>query len=204
MILRRLRDETRLQHEALEEALPLGQANLGRDEYSGLLRRFYGFYATWEEQAEAHAGPELASVIHSRAKLPLLAADLAAFGMEAAHCSRMEDSLLPSFDAEPGVLLGSMYVVEGSTLGGQVISRRLEAMQGFRNGVGYSFFQSYGRAVGQQWRGFTALLEAAPEEDGDAIVRGARHTFSAFAAWFAQGGFARSGMSHATEPVPER
>ena len=194
--MKRLREETREQHEALEAALPFGEARLDAGLYPALLARFWGFYATWEAEAAAHATPSLAPVLADRAKLPLLSADVRVCGMDPAALPRMDAGLLPSFASEFG-LLGSMYVVEGATLGGQVISRSLEREAGFHDGVGYSFFRSYGSAVGQQWKAFTALLETAPDHEGDRMVAAARQTFEAFAAWFAGGGF------HAAPPDPK-
>ncbi len=189
MILKRLREETRQQHEALEGALPLGRPDLNSALFRALLARFYGFYATWESEAAAHAGASLRPVLAARAKLPMLAADLAALGMAPADCPRMPAACLPRFSMGEATLLGSMYVVEGATLGGQVISRHLERSAGFHDGIGYSFFQSYGKAVGQQWKAFAVLLEQVPEAEGDTMVAAAQETFQAFADWFAEAGF---------------
>jgi heme oxygenase len=180
VILRRLREETRSQHEALEEAPAT---------YRAVLVRFRGFYATWEAEAQAHASEALLPVLAGRTKLPMLDADLLALGLDPQNAPRMERTHLPDFAADDATLLGSMYVVEGATLGGQLISRQLERSGEFHDGRGYSFFQSYGQAVGQQWKVFTALLQAAPNADGDAIVASAQHTFGAFSQWFAAAGF---------------
>lgn len=189
VILDRIREATRAQHQALEEALPLGQESLDRVLYGRLLARFWGFYATWEQQAALHAGIELRPVLASRAKLPLLNADLKAMALNSEVLPRIAPDRLPRFASGEGTLLGSMYVVEGATLGGQVISRQLERFSGFERGAGYSFFQSYGKAVGQQWRAFTQLLEALPPREAEPAVAAAQQTFSAFAEWFAEGGF---------------
>jgi heme oxygenase len=189
VILKRLREETRSQHEALEEALPLGHADLAPAIYRAVLARFQGFYATWEAEAQAHASEALLPVLAGRTKLPMLDADLLALGLNPQNAPRMERTCLPDFAAGDATLLGSMYVVEGATLGGQLISRQLERSGKFHDGHGYSFFLSYGQAVGQQWKAFTALLEAAPEAEGDAIVASAQQTFRAFSQWFAGAGF---------------
>ncbi len=189
MILHRLREETRPQHQALEAALPLGRPGLDLSKdptlYRALLLRFWGFYVTWEAEAAQHATPTLAHVLAARRKLPLLTADLATLGADPTAAPRLHPAALPSFHDNPAALLGSMYVVEGSTLGGQLISRELECAGSFRHGCGYSFFQGYGAATGRQWRSFTLLLESAPPGQADCIVAAAQHTFSAFAGWFA-------------------
>ncbi len=185
MILQRLRHETRPQHEALEQLLPLGRPHLPLAVYKQVLLRFHGFYRTWEAEAQAHAGSSLAPVLAARRKLPLLQSDLQALGLDPASQPPLDPARLPRFAGSPATLLGSMYVVEGSTLGGQLIARELERSSGFRDGLGYLFFRSYGITVGQQWKAFTALLQSAPPDQADAIVAGARDTFTAFADWFA-------------------
>ncbi len=76
-----------------------------------------------------------------------------------------------------------MYVLEGSTLGGQVIARQL-AVAGID---GRSFFASRAERTGPLWKQFTQLLEAAAAaEDADAIVASAILTFQTLAAWLIQ------------------
>lgn len=184
MILQRLRAETRAQHEALEGLLPFGRPELALPIYATALARFWGFYATWEQEAALHAAPLLGAVLRERRKLPLLEADLRFLQINHFDLPRLDPGALPPFHEAEGTLLGSMYVIEGSTLGGQLISRELERSSGFHSGLGYSFFRSYGKAVGQQWKVFTALLEAASRDEEAAIIEGASATFSAFAKWF--------------------
>jgi heme oxygenase len=179
-MMKRLRAETREQHEALEGALPLGSPELSRDVYARMLCAFWGFYKTWETTAMEGVPEALRQVVKARRKLRLLEADLAFLGQAPGEV--LDAGALPDLTTEAG-MLGSMYVVEGSTLGGQGISRLLERKLGMEGGRGYSFFQSYGRAVGQQWKEFGALVEAMPESAGDAMVASARQTFTAFHRW---------------------
>lgn len=63
--------------------------------------------------------------------------------------------------------LGAMYVIEGSTLGGRTIRRRLAA-----RGVGaegLSFLDPYGKSSGAMWRGLLAVLEEEGRSDASAI-----------------------------------
>jgi heme oxygenase len=179
--MKRLKTETREQHEALERALPLGDPALSPESYAQILGAFWGFYKTWERQAMTAAPPRLRPVVEARLKLPLLEADLSSMGQSAGDA--LDAAWLPDLSSDAG-LLGSMYVVEGSTLGGQLISRNLERALGMQGGLGYSFFQSYGRAVGQQWKEFGAMLEAMPAAAGDQMVQAAQQTFTAFRRWF--------------------
>ena len=74
---------------------------------------------------------------------------------------------------------GSLYVVEGSSLGGQFISKALRGAD-WAPAEGLSYFNPYGRRTAAMWAGFRRTLEA---RGGDAAltVEGARATFAALA-----------------------
>ena len=80
--------------------------------------------------------------------------------------------------------MGALYVTEGSTLGGQLISRHLAQRFGWKNGEGHRFFSCYGAETGRMWASFreelTRLSEPSPE---DMIVDGARKMFRTLHNW---------------------
>ena len=189
MILERLKHETHAAHMRLEATVDLPGRLRSAETYRALLARFYSFYAPLEPRILARS--EWAQhdfPIAQRAKVPALARDLAALGFtpEAlAALPRCEE--LPALASFPAAL-GAMYVLEGATLGGQLISRAVRAELGFAPETGCAFFASYGRELGPMWQAFRALLARAEAENpasADAIVAGARATFAALGAWIA-------------------
>ncbi|HEY9125859.1 MAG TPA: biliverdin-producing heme oxygenase, partial [Acidobacteriaceae bacterium] len=92
----------------------------------------------WEGLAAQSCPTELGDFFRSRRRAPLLAADLAFFhtGPIAAKPS------LPSIQT-PCSFWGAFYVMEGSTLGGQVIARQLQSALKLSGGEGYSYFLGY-------------------------------------------------------------
>ena len=81
-------------------------------------------------------------------------------------------------------LLGALYVMEGSTLGGQVIARQLD-----KAGIaGRTFFAGRAERTGPLWKQFSQLLaeDAAGTTAPDAVVASAVHTFQSLAAWLIQ------------------
>jgi heme oxygenase len=74
-------------------------------------------------------------------------------------------------------------VVEGSTLGGQVISRQLAKA----NITLRSYFSGYGERTGPLWKAFCQLLsqEATPDSQTE-IVQSASLTFQKLNAWLNQ------------------
>jgi len=120
MILSRLRTETGQDHVRLEADLDLLRADMRLDSYRDLLARFYGFYVPWEREVTRNLPENLTDFFHERRKVPKLLADLEFLGRERVDGLPLCRSL-PSLDSVPRIL-GSLYVVEGATLGGQLIS----------------------------------------------------------------------------------
>jgi heme oxygenase len=74
-------------------------------------------------------------------------------------------------------------VVEGSTLGGQVISRQLAKADILLR----SYFSGYGEQTGSLWKAFCQLLdrEATPDNQAE-LVQSASLTFQKLDAWLNQ------------------
>ena len=58
--------------------------------------------------------------------------------------------------------LGCMYVLEGSSLGGRIITRHVRAKLGITEETGGRFFHGYGEQTGEMWRAFRASVSACP------------------------------------------
>lgn len=178
VILQRLRAETQPYHEALEQnefnqALTAGTLTPAATER--MLSKLYGFLLPYEAQLRRHDfGPEWQLELRQRA-----------------HLIR-ED--LPLADALPlcptlpplttrAQLLGALYVLEGSTLGGQVITRQLA-----KAGIGQRrYFAGHAERTGPLWKSFCQLLAAEATDDNAAeIVESASRTFQALHAWIEQ------------------
>lgn len=184
-LLERLKRETRPAHDRIEKAMDLDRRIATRDGYRDLLIRFYGFHSAWEKAAAGMA-PDRA-FFESRCKTQLLVRDLEALGMPNDEIIRLPQChpLMPL--PSPTAVLGSMYVVEGSTLGGAVIARDVERRLGLGPETGCAYFGSYGRDTAMMWKSFGAVLLAAssPESD-DLIVESAQRTFAVMHDWLCE------------------
>ncbi|MFN0072936.1 MAG: biliverdin-producing heme oxygenase [Chloroflexota bacterium] len=182
----RLRQETALQHTALDQGLNLSQRLRGMAPYRALLERFYGIYEPLETQILSRAEPLPPGLeLEKRRKIPLLQHDLSMLGKQ--HPLPMSlpcCTALPALDS-PAALLGCLYVLEGSTLGGQHIARELRKVLGLTAEDGGAFFSSYGAEVGTMWRAFGAIVDACPlsEDQEQQMISAARDTFTAFHQW---------------------
>lgn len=182
LLAARLRRETADAHASLETALDLLCRPLDRQRFVHVLERFLGFHTVWECAVRRHAG--LRAFLEERTRLPHLRRDLLALGVEATKLEHLP-ACLPA--AELGACeasaLGSIYVMEGSTLGGQLIGRALAEADWLPDG-GLTYFNPYGSQTGRMWRAYHAFAEARlPEAKHGAAVAGARRTFEVLEAW---------------------
>jgi heme oxygenase len=148
--------------------------------YQTVLTRLYGFWVGWQPQI-AHLMVD-ETLLAPRRRLHLLAADLGALGVTGdalAHLPRCPPILLPDGMAA----LGSLYVVEGSTLGGRVILKNVQRRLG--PSVACAYFHGYGANTGAMWLNFLARLNAARLCDSAKIGQGALATFERLASWLA-------------------
>ena len=174
-----LRQATVKDHEAVEDLMPLMQMDLRTEDYVRYLGRMFGIVAAWEEQAHRTAPDWLCAILAKRERRGLLASDLACFG----QTPSADRSRLPPFK-DLYSLLGAMYVMEGSTLGGQLISRHVEKTLGFKAGFGDAYFIGHGEQTGRMWKEFCKMLETSvPECDAEFVILGAKAMFSAFGEW---------------------
>ncbi|MGI4862680.1 MAG: biliverdin-producing heme oxygenase [Janthinobacterium lividum] len=178
-ILQALRLETRPTHDALEQNTFNQQLTVGTITEAAtahFLAKMYGFLAPYEARLKAqNLGPEWQADTRQRAHLIL--DDLRQSASALATCPAM-----PPLESWPQ-LLGAMYVVEGSTLGGQVITRQLAKA----NIPQRLYFSGYGEQTGPMWKAFCQLLtqEATPENEAE-IVQSASLTFQKLDAWLNQ------------------
>lgn len=182
MLLEDLKQQTRHQHTELEQ---LNNLPASLQDYLVQLELFYGFIAPWERRL-AETLEEDDPVRGGREKTAWLEADLAFFGYTAREIGALPQCHdLPPTDTREQIL-GAAYVIEGSTLGGQLISRHLTQALGLSPGGGDQYFRSYGPAVGPMWQAFRQqLLSYSSPQADPVIVAAAQDMFARLHAWFA-------------------
>ena len=179
-----LQQTTRITHERLEHHLYFSKANASL----GDLTHYLLAMKPWLGAADAlvwERGLPSELCAHERAqKSHWIRHDLDRLGV----------SDRAPFDWEPfevqseEQLLGLGYVLEGSTLGGRVLSRRFDEDRGGP----FRYFEGYGAATSSMWRSFVSWLEssltsqAAREEAG----RGAVYAFEHLMRWLTSRGAA--------------
>ena len=182
-----LKSATQHEHEALDAALDLMNPEIEAATYRRHLEAFFGFYAPMERALAAVDGwGEQGIDLRARCKTAALRADLVTLGVE-------EPDVLPMCEILPSLptlatAFGTLYVLEGASLGGRIISRHVEAQFGYTATHGAQYFNGYGAHTGEMWMTFRRAVDAyggEPGPQGEMIV-GALATFVAFREWCAQ------------------
>ena len=186
-----LKRETAPLHEALESRVDILSEGLTLERYKFILQKFYGFYLPLESRISALNGFKALGLDPlPRRKLPNLISDLGKLGLSSGAVEA-----LPVCPELPGLtslahVWGSMYVLEGATLGGQIIRRELRKRPEFHQKDWFDFYNSYGDKVGTRWKEFCAALNRSGQETPipglrQAVIEGAVQTFEKLDKWLA-------------------
>ena len=180
-----LRDATRSHHTRLEQRMNILRPDFSLDDYQRLLLGFLGYYRPLERTLAACPG--LQSWLPDyprRIKTPLLERDLLALGHDPADLQHIpECGQMPEIH-DRSQIMGCLYVMEGSTLGGQLLQRHFNQTLGLTVDTGVCFFAGYGPETRSLWQHFGACLVAA-EPDEASVVTTACQTFTSLESWFA-------------------
>ena len=181
-IMTRLRVETRGEHERIEKVQYISRLfshDYTLAEYQNLLARLYGFYRAIEPMIY------VGSNFSDRQKTVLLVRDLETLGLTYTKIRNLPVSTsLPSLDSF-NCRMGALYVLEGSTLGAQLISSQL--LKHFRDTIAGAihFYTCYGDRVGAKWHEFRQFLSRSCNDASSAqeVIASARNTFCSFQHW---------------------
>lgn len=170
-----LKTETLAEHHKVEALFPVMKSGFSKAQYETLLVKMLFFYRGYEASMEEWAHLAIPR-FHQRISRSLnINADLVSL----AHCSR-EQSNITKFSFENSAeVLGAMYVMEGSTLGGLLIAKHLKKNLKLSDGQ-VNFYQSYGKDTGPMWVEFKNHLDSHSGESDEfknACVTSAKDTF---------------------------
>lgn len=189
MIMLELKERTKDLHKRTEQAVNLFSRLSSTESYTHLISRLYGFYSPIEGQLTQIIGDHIPDLrMQERLKLPSLTADLRALGRSAEQISATPQCpRIPQLESVPDAM-GCLYVLEGSTLGGQIIRREAESRLGLNPESGCRFYTGYGNRTGDMWRVFCSQVDRYADEHPAAreqITAAAEETFRRFGEWVA-------------------
>jgi len=180
-----LKKDTRAHHEKLEEIMFVQDIMSGRlslPQYKQVLVTNYIVHEAFENHLFHSLPHAMADQIQcfQRYKLPSLLMDLEE--VEMASATGMMDIQDITIYSEAPAVLGAMYVLEGATLGGHVILKKLVTNTHVNHiGLGFHYYRVYGDELINRWKTFCALLNQQPEADYPTILAGARKMFASIA-----------------------
>lgn len=172
-------------HRRVDTAVDLDSTCADPASYRGLLSRLLGYYEPVVSALSTFDWQSIGLNYGPRRKLHLLVEDLHELGLDAG-----EIHSLPRCSVSPTPLclagaIGVMYVLEGATLGGQIIVKRVAKTLGLSAANGASFHAGYGSENGAMWRAFKTAGSTYLKIDDqkDAALHFARRTFETYEAW---------------------
>ncbi len=182
-----LREATHHHHVQLNRHLLLAgltQPNYPISHYQTLLGTYYQLYALLEERINLFLnGHSIAFDYSERCKLPWLTKDLDFFQIDILALQPLSQAATDFLKIETiGQLVGVLYVVEGSTLGGRMISQVLAKNYSFTDTAGSCFFIGYGENTGTFWQQFITFSDSLSGDNDEcqAAVEAACQTFQLF------------------------
>lgn len=180
--MQRLKQETTQQHAAAERHVRILDPDATRSAYVKYLTRMLGFHRPMERVFASHERLNTTGFdANARQKQHLIAADLAALGVDAPanDCDALPDV------ADLADAIGAAYVLEGSTLGGAFILKHLPPSLAALRGSATRFLEGYGRETGRMWREFVGIATAtlSTESRIERAVLAAQETFRRLTHW---------------------
>ena len=184
-VLTQLRAATASHHAALEAQLQLTQP-LSLARYTRVLQGFDTFLSAWEPLVESHLPTAMRPWFEEGRRGRHARADLHALGAEVPPPIELGLDL-----PDTSAALGSMYVIEGSALGAQVIAPTLHDRLGLDAHNGAAYFALPAANAARRWRQFRELLALHAPHAAHA-TRAATDTFDALAAVFRESALERA------------
>lgn len=178
-------------HRRLEQTVNIMHPGMTLTDYAILVQRFYSFIKPWEDQVRSMLPEALIPLFANRYKAAWIQQDL-----DGLRCLTQSEALLSTQPtwvsckhlpdmSTTARLLGSAYVLEGSSLGGRIISSHLQQHFGSHCIPPHRYFQGYGNRTGSMWKTFLATLTASiPKEDFADALDASAQTFAGLTHWF--------------------
>jgi len=179
MLQDELKIATRPNHDELENLMFVNEImnkSLTSSDYAQILSTNYIVHTLLEPKIQAALGEDIKIALHidARFKVAALAADLKESELDVAALDLYAGDFEPK-DFTEAHALGALYVLEGATLGGNVIQKKLRNTPGFED-LGLNYYTVYKDELMNRWVSFVQLLNTTDTNDA-AVIEGAKYTF---------------------------
>lgn len=171
-----LKEQTSDLHDLVEQKLmsdKIMDKSFSVDDYKMVITKNYQFLKHFESIVFKSLSQETAGKLglQNRAKLKFLESDMQSLGLETKYSAES-----PTIKSEAEAL-GILYVMEGATLGGNIIARNLAKNPNFQD-IKLNYFGAYGDQTGVLWKQFREVLENHQAEESSAdYLQGAKRAY---------------------------
>ena len=169
MISETLKAKTKNLHDRVEahfNSNRIFEGTFSLNDYMNLILCNYLFLLNYEHAVFSAISEKNAAELNleERRKLALIRKDMEALNIDGSV------SQTPVAIENQAETFGILYVMEGSTLGGNVIAKQLSKHPQFQE-MSFSYFRCYGENTGSFWKNFKTVLdrEISPDEYADCI-----------------------------------
>lgn len=176
MISEILKAKTKILHDRVEahfNSQRIFDGSFSVVDYRNLIRYNYLFLLHFEDAVFSAITPQNAQQLdlEKRRKLASIKKDLEVLNIEESA------TLTPVEIKNEAEAFGILYVMEGSTLGGNVIAKQLSKHPEFKD-LSFSYFRCYGENTGSFWKNFKEILDQRiAEENHQDCISGAEKAY---------------------------
>jgi heme oxygenase len=191
-LLEALRLHTHACHQAVQKKIDVFHRIQNQENYGNLLLMLYGYYNEIEPMLKRWENDltRLGIDFEFRRKIPKLLADISALELTERLVSqpKCEISVLPDLQTLAQAV-GCLYVLEGSTLGAQVICQHLKSVLWSESApIPMNFYQGYGPETRKMWGEFCDFifrysLEMKTIQEQQQVLASGRQTFESLGKW---------------------
>lgn len=158
MISEQLKSQTKELHDKVEASMNSNKIfdhTYTIEDYKNLLKQNALLIAKYEQAAIEVLDAELGTSLEldKRVKANVMQSELANLGLQYDASVKQDTTGISAAKA-----LGILYVIEGSTLGGNVIARALSKNEAFKE-VTFNYFSFYKDQTGPMWTKFKTVLD---------------------------------------------
>ncbi len=185
--LLQLRNQTADSHKALEQnplSVLLMSEEITLPDYGDYLKSLYGFVYGFERSVFPMLHKSIDD-LPARLKTHLILEDLKTLQPADIKGNIIEENIFNRYYNDLPSALGGMYVLEGSTLGGQIIHRRLHKTLGTSIAGKTLYINAYGGQTGSMWKKFLQQFCEASVHTGqeEKVIESAVRTFTLLDEW---------------------
>lgn len=170
-----LKSATKDNHDELEELMFVNEImnkTITLQQYKTLLATNYVVHAAIEAKLHHALDAELKTILDTdnRQKLKALEQDLAEMDIKKESLESVDFEFLNERTYNSSSALGAMYVLEGATLGGHVIQKKLRANPAFEK-LSLNYYSVYAQNLMPNWLTFVKALNTSVSEDNYAAAK---------------------------------